>query len=92
LPLDELKNFRQWGSKKPWHSEQGYTPGIEATMLGRSISGGGIFGWALRFGKLIVLYDSNNISLDGKLSLSFSESVSKRFGWQYLRMKDGADF
>ncbi len=31
LPLDELKNFRQWGSKTPGHPEYGHTPGIETT-------------------------------------------------------------
>jgi len=48
----------------------------------------------LKLGKLIVLYDSNNISLDGKLEQSFSENVSKRFdayGWQVLRVQDGND-
>ncbi|MGZ4112225.1 MAG: transketolase [Tumebacillaceae bacterium] len=45
-------------------------------------------------GKLVVLYDSNNISLDGELAFSFTESVQKRFesyGWQYLRVEDGND-
>lgn len=31
LPLDELKNFRQWGSKTPGHPEYGHTPGVETT-------------------------------------------------------------
>ena len=31
LPLDELKNFRQWGSRTPGHPEQGHVPGVEAT-------------------------------------------------------------
>jgi len=31
LPLDELKNFRQWDSKTPGHPEYGHTPGVEAT-------------------------------------------------------------
>ena len=40
LPLDELKKFRQWGSKTPGHPEYGYTPGVEATTgpLGQGIS------------------------------------------------------
>ncbi len=41
----------------------------------------------MRLGKLIVLYDANEISLDGALSLSFSEDVAARFaayGWQVL--------
>lgn len=48
----------------------------------------------LKLGKLIMLYDSNDISLDGELNLSFSESVQKRFeayGWQVLRVEDGND-
>src|SRR5689334_12503523 len=48
----------------------------------------------LRLGKLIYLYDSNDISLDGSASLSFSEDVCKRFeayGWHTQRVTDGND-
>jgi transketolase len=48
----------------------------------------------LKLGKLVVLYDSNDISLDGELNLSFSENVQGRFeayGWQVLRVEDGND-
>jgi len=48
----------------------------------------------LKLGKLIVMYDSNDISLDGELSRSFSENVAQRYqayGWQYLRVEDGND-
>ncbi|WP_251405803.1 transketolase [Heyndrickxia ginsengihumi] len=48
----------------------------------------------LGLGKLIVLYDSNDISLDGDLNKSFSENVSKRFqsyGWHVLHVEDGND-
>ena len=31
LPLDELRRFRQWGSRTPGHPERGLTPGVEAT-------------------------------------------------------------
>jgi transketolase len=31
LPLDEIKNFRQWGSMTPGHPERGHTPGVETT-------------------------------------------------------------
>ncbi|GAE91518.1 transketolase [Gracilibacillus boraciitolerans JCM 21714] len=48
----------------------------------------------LKLGKLIALYDSNDISLDGDLNKSFSENVEDRFkayGWQVIRVKDGND-
>ncbi|WP_332649361.1 transketolase [Lysinibacillus sp. 54212] len=48
----------------------------------------------LQLEKLIVLYDSNDISLDGDLAKSFSENVQKRFesyGWNYLHVGDGND-
>ena len=48
----------------------------------------------LQLEKLIVLYDSNDISLDGDLEKSFSENVQKRFesnGWNYLKVQDGTD-
>lgn len=48
----------------------------------------------MKLGKLIVLYDSNEISLDGELNLSFSENIQKRAesaNWQYLRVEDGND-
>jgi transketolase len=139
LPIEELKRFRQWGSKTPGHPEFGHTPGVEATTgpLGQGI--GMAVGMAmaeahlaatynregheiidhytyalcgdgdlmegvaaeaasmaghLGLGKLVVLYDSNDISLDGDLSMAFTESVAKRFesyGWQYLRVEDGTD-
>ncbi|MCD4647279.1 transketolase [Bacillus mycoides] len=46
----------------------------------------------MKLGKLIALYDSNDISLDGSLNLSFSENIEKRAesaNWQYLRIEDG---
>lgn len=137
LTLEDLQNFRQWGSKTPGHPEYGHTPGVEATTgpLGQgiamavgmamaerhlaatynrdnfeivdhytySICGDGdlmegvsqeaaSLAGHLKLGKLIVLYDSNDISLDGELNLSFSESVQKRFeayGWQVIRVEDG---
>ena len=48
----------------------------------------------LGLGKLIALYDSNDISLDGDLDKSFSEQTQKRFeayNWQVLRVEDGND-
>jgi transketolase len=46
----------------------------------------------MKLGKLIALYDSNDISLDGELNLSSSEDIQKRTEsahWQYLRVEDG---
>ena len=42
LPLDELRNFRQWGSKTPGHPEAGHTAGVETTTgpLGSGFSNG----------------------------------------------------
>ena len=139
LSLDDLKEFRQWGSKTPGHPEYRHTAGVEATTgpLGQGIAMGvgmamaerhlaevynkdnypivdhytyslcgdgdlmeGVSAEAaslaghLKLGRLVVLYDSNDISLDGDLNQSFSESVENRFkayGWQYLRVEDGND-
>lgn len=139
LPLEEIKNFRQWGSKTPGHPEFGHTAGVDATtgplgqgvamavgmalaetQLGATYNKEGFnvvdhFTYAicgdgdlmegvaseaaslaahLKLGKLVVLYDSNDISLDGELNLSFSENVQGRFeayGWQVIRVEDGND-
>ncbi len=137
LPMEEIKNFRQWGSKTPGHPEYGHTVGVEATtgplgqgiamavgmamaerhlaakynkegyeiinhytyslcgdgdlMEGVSAEAASLAGH-LELGRLIVMYDSNDISLDGDLNLSFSESVEARFkayGWQVIRVEDG---
>ncbi len=48
----------------------------------------------MKLGKLVVLYDSNDISLDGDLNLSFGENIRKRAesaNWHYLRVEDGND-
>src|SRR5690625_3662472 len=48
----------------------------------------------LGLGKLVVLYDSNDISLDGDLDRSFSDNTKKRFeayNWQVIRVEDGND-
>lgn len=139
LSMDDLKNFRQWGSKTPGHPEFGHTAGVDATSgpLGQgiamavgmamaevhlaakynrpslnvvdhftySICGDGCLmegvsaeaaslAGHLKLGKLITLYDSNNITLDGELNMSFSEDVKKRFeayGWQVLYVENGND-
>ncbi|MBS3681910.1 transketolase [Ornithinibacillus massiliensis] len=139
VTIDDLKNFRQWGSKTPGHPEVNHTDGVEATTgpLGQGIAmavgmamaerhlaskynkedlavvdhytyslvGDGdlmegisqeaaSLAGHLGLGKLIVLYDSNDISLDGDLDRSFSESTQDRFkalGWQVLYVKDGTN-
>ncbi|UZJ77053.1 transketolase [Fictibacillus sp. KU28468] len=139
LSMEDLKQFRQWGSKTPGHPEYKHTAGVDATTgpLGQGIAMAvgmamaerhlaatynkdgfevvdhhtysicgdgdlmeGVSGEAaslaghLGLGKLVVLYDSNDISLDGDLHLSFSESVEDRFkayGWQVLRVEDGTN-
>lgn len=139
LSLEDLQQFRQWGSKTPGHPEFGHTPGVEATtgplgqgvamavgmamaerhlaatynkedfkvvdhytyticgdgdlMEGVSAEAASLAGH-LKLGRLVVLYDSNDISLDGDLHISFSESVEDRYkayGWQVIRVEDGND-
>ena len=129
LPLDEIKNFRQWDSKCPGHPEYGVTPGIEISTgpLGQGFANGVGFALAearyaelfnrgeqkvvdhftyvvcsdgdmeegiaseaasfagnLGLGKLIAIYDDNEISIEGSTSLAFDERVADRFkayGW-----------
>ena len=48
----------------------------------------------LGLGKLVVLYDSNNISIEGSTDIAFKEDVAKRYeayGWQVLKIADGND-
>lgn len=135
LSLEELKNFRQLGSKTPGHPEYGWTPGIEATTgpLGQGFAMGvgmaiaerflnarygdivdyniyalvsdgdlmeGVAAEAaslaghLKLGKIIYVYDDNDISLDGPCNLSYSEDIKTRFegyGWHVQRVEDGND-
>ena len=135
MTADELRAFRQWGSKTPGHPEYGHTPGVEMTTgpLGQGIASA--VGMALaerlmnaRFGndfvdhftyvivgdgclmeglsheaislaghlrlnRLIVLFDDNEISIDGATSLSCSDDQLARFkasGWSASRV-DGHD-
>lgn len=139
VSLEEVKNFRQWGSKTPGHPEFGHTKGVDATTgpLGQGIStavgmalaerylaakynkegyelfdhytyvicGDGdimegvaseaaSFAAVQKLNKLVVLYDSNDICLDGKTRDAFSENVRNRYeayGWNTLLVEDGAD-
>lgn len=137
LPIEQLKLFRQLGSKTPGHPEVHLTPGVDATTgpLGQGI--GQAVGFALaertlramyaqeglidhytyvltgdgclqegisqeaisfaghqQLNKLILIYDANQVTLDGPLAMSFSEDVKKRFiasGWQVIVVEDGND-
>ena len=139
LSLDDVKNFRQMGSKTPGHPEYGHTVGVEATTgpLGQGMAmavgmamaeahlasvfnkdgynvvdhytyvlGGdgcmmeGIssecfsLAGTLGLSKLIVFYDSNNISIEGSTDIAFTENVMKRFeafGFQTIEVADGND-
>jgi transketolase len=139
LSLDEIKNFRQWGSKTPGHPEVGLTPGVETTTgpLGQGFANGvgmalaermlanefntddhtivdhyiysicsdgdlmeGISHEAasmaghLGLGKLVYLYDDNDITIDGSTDLSFTEDVPARFrayDWHVQRVEDAND-
>src|SRR5665647_1452497 len=63
LPLEELKNFRQWGSLTPGHPEFGHTAGVDATTgpLGQGI--GMAVGMALAEAHLGAIYNQADISL-----------------------------
>ncbi|MDW8564902.1 transketolase [Staphylococcus shinii] len=139
LELEELKEFRQWGSKTPGHPEFKHTDGVEVTtgplgqgfamsvgmamaekhlagkfnkedakvvdhytyviasdgdlMEGISHEAASLAGHN-QLDKLIVLYDSNDISLDGDLNKAFSEDVKGRFeayGWKHILVEEGND-
>jgi transketolase len=139
LTLNDLKNFRQWGSKTAGHPEYHLTPGVETTtgplgqgtanavgfalaeaylaayfnrpgheivdhytyaivsdgdlMEGISAEAGALAGhWGL--GKLIYLYDSNGVTLDGKADMISTEDTAARYrayGWHTLTVEDGND-
>ena len=139
LSLDELKNFRQWGSRTPGHPEHELTPGVEAStgplghgfamgvglamaermmaarfnregfeifnhniyalvsdgdlMEGVSSEAASLAG-TLGLGKLIYLYDDNQITIEGSTDLAFTEDVRSRFlayGWQVIVVTEGED-
>lgn len=139
LPMEEIKQFRQWGSKTPGHPESHVTDGVEATtgplgqgfgnavgmaiaeaslaatynrpghelvdhftyvlcgdgdlMEGVSSEAASLAGH-LGLGKLVVLYDSNSISIEGSTDLAFTEDVAARFaayGWHVEHVEDGND-
>ncbi len=137
ISLDDLKQFRQWGTKTPGHPEYGETAGVEMTTgpLGQGFAHGvgmamaerwlaarynregfdlfdhytyaivsdgdmqeGVTSEAaslagqLKLGKLIYLYDDNDIQIEGNTALTFSEDVARRFqayDWHVLGPIDG---
>ena len=139
LTLDDMKQFRQWGSKTPGHPEYRHTVGVETTTgpLGQGVANAVGFAIAetmlaahfnrpnypvvdhrvyafcgdgcmmegiaseacslagtLKLGKLTLLYDDNEISIEGNTDIAFRENVPARFeayGWQVIRLKDGND-
>ncbi len=139
LSLDELKHFRQWGSKTPGHPEYNVAEGVETTTGPLGQGAGNSVGFALAeaylaayfnrpnfpvvdhytyvivsdgdlmegvsaeaaslaghwgLGKLIFLYDSNRVTLDGEADMTFTEDVAARFrayGWHTLYVPDGND-
>lgn len=139
LDIDDLKEFRQWGSRTPGHPEFGLTAGVEVTTgpLGQGFAHGvgmayaerwlaahynrpdheiidhhtyaivsdgdmeeGVtseaasFAGAHKLGKLIYLYDSNGISIEGDTSITFTEDVGARFrayDWHVVGPIDGMD-
>ena len=139
ITIEDMKNFRQLGSKTPGHPEYGHTVGVEATtgplgagmamavgmamaenhlaatfnkkdfpvvdhytyvlggdgcmMEGISYEAFSLAG-TLGLEKLIVLYDSNNISIEGDTNIAFRENVRKRFesfGFHTQLVEDGND-
>ncbi len=139
LKIEDIKEFRQLGSKTPGHPEYGVTKGVETSTgpLGQGIANAvgmavaethlaakfnrdgfnivdhytyalcgdgcmqeGIeneaasFAGAHKLGKLIVLYDNNDITIEGDISGTFNEDVGKRheaLGWQVIKVKDAND-
>ncbi len=139
LTVDDLKQFRQWGSKTPGHPEYGHTRGVEATTgpLGQGVAmavgmamaerylaakfnrdgfpivdnhtyalcGDGCvmegvtseaasLAGHLKLGKLILVYDSNRITIEGGTELAFGDDVAMRYasyGWHVVDVPDGND-
>ena len=129
LTMDELKTFRQWGSRCAGHPERSLLPGVEVTTgpLGQGIAMGvglalaakkskianktwvfcgdgdleeGIsheacsWAGAMKLDDLVLVYDSNRITIEGATSLALADDVKKRFasyGWKVFEV-DGHDY
>ncbi len=135
MTIEEIRNFRQWGSKTAGHPEYGHAPGVETTTgpLGQGV--GNAVGFAIaeehlratwgrkvmdhhtyvlagdgclmegisqeaitlagrqKLSRLILLWDNNGITIDGKVSLADATDQKLRFqsaGWEVLEI-DGHD-
>lgn len=137
VTADDLKNFRQFGSRTPGHPERGVTAGVEVSTgpLGQGIAnavglamaekhlsavfnrpnyqvvdhytyvlcGDGCnmegvsyeavsLAGTLNLNKLVVIYDKNNITIEGNTDIAFKENVSARFkacGWDTFEVQNG---
>jgi len=136
VSMDDLKNFRKYGSKTPGHPEYGIVPGAETTTgpLGQGVANAVGFALAeakmnhllpslfnhhtycyagdgclmegvaveacslagtLKLNKLILLYDDNNITIDGARTLANRENIKYKFesmGWNTIEVKQGNDY
>ena len=136
LRLDDIKDFRQWGSATPGHPEAGCTPGVEVTTgpLGQGIAnavgmaiaerqlrtrfGTDLFDHRifviagdgdlsegvsheaaslaghLGLGRLVVVYDDNEVTIDGGTDLALSDDAAARFrsyGWHVIELGEAAE-
>jgi len=139
ISMEDLKNFRQFGSKTPGHPEFGEVPGVEITTgpLGQGVANAVGFSLASKYSanvlnsqtakvidhkvyclcgdgdlqegisyeacalaghqnldNLILIYDSNNITIEGDTSVAWSEDVKLRFeaqGWKVYKI-DGHNY
>lgn len=139
VTIEDIKNFRQWGSHTPGHPEYGHTAGVDATSgpLGQGIAmavgmamaearmaahfnregypvvdnytyalcGDGCLQEGVaseaaslagtqKLGKLILFYDRNCITIEGRIESAFDEDVKGRFaayGWHVQELADGED-
>lgn len=139
LTLEDLKNFRQFGSRTPGHPEYGEVPGVEVTTgpLGQGVANAVGFAMAAKYAQkllnsetaeiidhkvyclcgdgdleegisyeacslaghhaldnLVMIYDSNDITIEGDTEIALSENIKQRFeaqGWKVYRI-DGHDY
>jgi transketolase len=139
LTIEDMQQFRQYGSLTPGHPEYGHTVGVEATtgplgqgfamavgmamaeahmaaifnrdgfkvvdnytyvlmgdgcmMEGASYEAASLAG-TQKLNKLIAVYDSNRITIEGSTDIAFTENVGARFsamGWQVINVENGED-